>query len=105
MESIVILKSGEEMPASFVGEVFYSLQSLFKQYPVPFVELVSLARNPKHELFGRTGNILREMNFLESGMSLRDDVRLIVLAATEGEGLDLHIVLPIRVFPGHMTGI
>ncbi len=95
MESFATLRNGGQVPLQLASDVFFSLQSLCQQYPVPFVELVALARNPEHKLFGSAGNILQERKLLEPDMTLSDNVRLIVLSATEGEGLDLHTVLPI----------
>ncbi len=96
MENTVVLKSGEELFAPIVSVIYLTLQELLKKQPIAFIELVSLARNPKHELFADTGDILKDLKLIESDMSIPKDVRLVILAASEGEGLGLRLVSPVK---------
>lgn len=96
MQSNLILKTGEEVPAPIVNVVMISLEALIKQNPLAFYELVQISRNPEHKLFGNTGDVLRQFALIEADRQPCDATRLIVLAATEGEGLALKLVQPVR---------
>lgn len=96
MQSSLILKTGEEVPAPIVNVVMISLEALIKQNPFVFYELVQISRNPEHKLFGNTGDVLRQLALIETNGQPCDAVRLIVLAATEGEGIELKLVQPIH---------
>lgn len=95
MSPTVILRTGKEMLSALVGAVMLSLEELIEKNPIAFYELVQLVRNPNHQLFGNAGDILRKFNFIEIGGQPHDMTRQIILAATEGEGLNLKLVPPI----------
>ena len=96
MQSSLILRTGEEVPAALVSVVMISLEALMKQNPVAFYELVQISRNPGHKLFGNTSKVLQQFALIEADGQPCDATRLIVLAATEGEGLALKLVQPVR---------
>lgn len=96
MQSSLILKTGEEMPTPLVAVVMLALEELIEQNPIAFHELVQISRNPEHELSGNTGNILRNLSLIEANGQPRAETRLVVLAATEGEGLSLKLVQPVH---------
>lgn len=96
MQSSLILRTGEEVPTPLVGAVMLALETLVKKNPIALYELVQISRNPKHKLFGNTGDILRDLALIETNGQPCDATRLIVLAATEGEGLALKLVQPIH---------
>lgn len=95
MEMTVKLRTGEVALTPMVGAVSMSLKSLMQKRPIALYELVMLCRDPKHELFGNAGDILKELNLIEGDGRPHDDVRQIVLASTEGEGMDMHLVSPL----------
>ena len=96
MQSSVTLRTGEEVPTSLVNVLMLSLKTLAEQNPIALYELVEISRDPKHKLFGNTGGILRDLNLIEADGKPHDMTRLIVLAAAEGEGLELKLVSPVR---------
>ena len=96
MQSSLILRTGEEVPAALASVVMISLETLMKQNPIAFYELVQISRNPKHKLFGNTADVLRQSALIETNGQPCDATRLIVLAATEGEELTLKLVQPVR---------
>ncbi len=96
MQSSLILRTGEEVPTPLVGTVMLALETLIEKNPIAFYELVQISRNPKHKLFGNTGDILSNLALIDANGQPCDATRLIVLAATEGEGLALKLVQPIH---------
>lgn len=90
----VTLASGAEIPKITVVTTFINLQELFRTRFIEFYKLVQLARNPGHQLFGQSGDVLRALGFLDGLGKLQGTVREIVLASTEGEDFDLRIVSP-----------
>lgn len=96
MESSVMLRTGEEVPTPLVSAVMFSLKTLFEQNAIALYELVEISRNPKHKLFGNTGDVLRKFNLIEADGQPHEATRLIVLAAAESEGLGLKLVSPVR---------
>ena len=103
MQSSLILRTGEEVPTPLVGAVVLVLETLVEKNPIAFYELVQISRNPKHKLLGNTGDILRDLALIEANGQPCDATRLIVLAATEGEGLALKLVQPIHKEHGGQT--
>lgn len=96
MQSTVILRTGEEVPTPIATVVFASLKNLFETDPVAFYELVEISRDPKHELFGCTGDVLRARRLIENNGQPHDVSRLVILAAADGVGMELKLVSPIR---------
>lgn len=93
----VKLRTGEEAFAPMVTLVMSSLEELIKKDPIGlvFYDLVMLCRNPNYKLFGNAEEVLRERNLIETDGQPHDLVRSIVLAATEGEGLEMKLVSPL----------
>lgn len=95
MDQTVILRTGEETLTPLVTAAMSSLKSLMERQPIALYELVMLARDPQHKLFGNSGSILRQLNLIEADGRIHDSMRTIILAATEGDGLDLKLVSPL----------
>lgn len=53
--------------------------------PIAFFEMVELAKNPAHRLFGNTGALLERVGIIQAGIML-DDVRAVIDAAFEIQG-------------------
>ncbi|OHU47354.1 hypothetical protein BKG82_27270 [Mycobacteroides chelonae] len=68
---------------------YLGLRDLLRDNPIAFYELVMLARNPDHELFGNTEEHLTA--FLDGPGNIQTTCKRIILAATYGEGLDLSL--------------
>ena len=92
---LVVLRDGSVVPRMVIGPLMRSLRELVMDDWSTFYELVLLSRNPQHCLFGSCGGRLVELHLLEQDGQPHDIIRKIVLAATEGEELDLHLVDPI----------
>jgi len=72
-----------------------SLTNLMRENPIAFYELVMKCRNPEHELFGNTGEVLSPLNLIQPNGHVHDGIRNIVLSATEGEELDMTLGSPV----------
>lgn len=96
MQPKVMLRTGEEVPAQLVDVVMVTLEKLIEQNHIAFYGLVRISRDRKYKLFGHTGDVLRTLNLIEADGQPNDATRLIVLAAAEGEGLEVRLVSPVR---------
>lgn len=81
--------------AQLAAVLHASLGHLLQSQPVFFYELVMSCRNPSHRLFGTAaGEELKRRALIErlnpdGTAEIHDDIRNIVLASTDGEGLDM----------------
>lgn len=101
--STVTLRTGKEAIEPMVKVLSLSLQSLMAKNPIALYELAEKCKDTSHELFGNTGNLLRELSLIEPDGSVKDIVQDIVLASVEGEGLEMHLVNPIGVLTADET--
>ena len=90
----VTLKSGERLPASLGGITVAGIRILFEYAPAGLSEFIDLCRDPKHQVQQQYRELLESVNLLRQSQP-RPEVRAIVLAAAEGEGLDLHLIDPV----------
>lgn len=95
MQSTVTLKSGEEVRTSLKKTVMLALQSLMKNHPVAFYEMVMLCRDPDHEIWGDMGETLQDWKLVKPNGKVRPEVREIVLNAVKGEDMDMQLVSPV----------
>lgn len=79
----------KDIPPNLVKVVYLSLRETLRDNPVAFYELVTLARNPDHELFGSAGEYLRKRALLDAPNNIQTTCKRIVLAATHGDGLEM----------------
>ncbi|MBD3004772.1 hypothetical protein [Streptomyces sp. 5-10] len=98
---MVKLKTGAEVSQYVLGTTLTALNRLFSQEAsmgeaLAAIELVTLARDPGHVLFGRTSQTLADLSLVDHAHRMHDDVRQIVLAATEGDDMGLYLVSPIK---------
>ena len=97
---MTILRTGAEVPDSFVPAVIITLQYLLKEEPVALYELAMLARDPSHQPYGGTGEVLRTLGLTDGTGKIRDSTRAVILAAIEGEGLGMHLRSPYAACSG-----
>ena len=88
------LQNGSRVEEFQVAAIMVSLRSLFDRRPIAFYELVMLARDPKHVIFGNNGEELVRSGLLDSNHQMHDVIRNIVLSATEGDGVDMILRSP-----------
>ena len=91
----VILRNGRTMQRRTVEAIWYSLQTLFKERPLAFYELVEVARDPNHVPLGNYRKILQDYQLLHTGAKLHDGIRDVVLSAVEDDDIDRHLVPPV----------
>ena len=88
------LRNGSREEELQVACIMVSLRSLFDRRPIAFYELVMVARDPKHVIFGNNGEELVRSGLLDSNHQMHDVIRNIVLSATEGDGVDMILRSP-----------
>jgi hypothetical protein len=93
MESVT-LKTGATIPIHTFIETYKSLRSLAESDdPFLFYEFVMLCRDSNHEFWNHnTQQRLNDLSLIQADGHIQDDVREVVLSATEGEGLDLTLL-------------
>jgi hypothetical protein len=94
---LVRLKNGFELPLVLVKVTMLSLGHLMQSNPIAFYELVMKCRDLKHVFWGDTGKVLKNLGLLEpwDSNTPQKSIRIIVLAAVEGEGLKMKLTSPI----------
>lgn len=85
----VYLKNNSEEAASLVNVMMVSLCLLFDEDPIVFYELVMLARDQQHNLFGNTGDKLKDLHLIQRDNRMHTSLRNIVLSAVAGDGLEM----------------
>lgn len=96
-QAIVTLKNGAQASTSLVAVTMISLRKLLENErggAIAFYELVEKCRKPDHKLWGSTGELLG--CFMDGSGQVQNTLRSIILAASEGEGLDLKLVSPVE---------
>lgn len=93
METVKI-RGGFEHVKVLVTRTVVSVSHLMKEKPIAFYELVMKCRDRDHKLFGSAGAELRAMSLMSDDGSMHAAIKEIVLAATEGDGLDLKMRSP-----------
>lgn len=91
---LLTLRTGAEVPDVLLASVSSALGRLWATNPIAVFELVSLARDPNHELSGNSGEVLERFGLLQGGR-LHGAIKDIVLASTDGEDVDIRQVSPL----------
>ena len=91
---MTILRTGAEVPDSLTPVVMLSLKKLAADDPIALFELVELARDPSHKLFGNTGSTLKELALVDGRGKLHGLTRDVILAAAAGGMFVLHLRSP-----------
>ena len=93
---MVTLRTGEEVPEVIVKSTVIALIMLLEKDFTAFYDLVELARNPEYEIWGPNLQILRSSSLItEPDDQPHRLVRLVILAATEGGGMEMTLVFPL----------
>jgi hypothetical protein len=93
---LVTLHNGAEEPDVVVMTTMLSLGTLFKSNPIAVYELVQLTRNPSHQPFGNTGEVLQGLGLVGEDGRMHDSVRNVVQSAIVGEDLDMSLRHPVK---------
>lgn len=92
------LKNGSEEYDVLVKTVMFIINELLKDgKAIPLYELVMLARDSKHELWGQTGEGLKKLSLIEettSGYSIHSSIKNIILSSAVGDGLEMEFQDP-----------
>lgn len=91
----VALRNGTQEAKPLVAVLAMVLPDLMKENPIAFVELVALCRDPSHQLFGNTGEVLRARQLIDTEGKVHDSCRNIILSSVEDDSLDMMLVSPI----------
>jgi hypothetical protein len=91
--TMVTLRTGRIVPEPALVTTLISLEEVAHN-PIAFFEIVSLARDPSHRMFGNTKEIAERFGLIDSNNTMHEIVRDIILAATDGEDFALHLVDP-----------
>jgi hypothetical protein len=97
--AIVRLRNGAEVPEPLVRTTQLAIELLMGTDPIALYELVQVARDPAHVMFGLSGPHCADLSLTEQQAGrwvARNAVRDIVLSATEGEGFDLSLCNPLE---------
>lgn len=92
---MVRLHNGAEESIDVIVVTMMSLQELFWNKPVIVYELVMLARDPSHQLYANTSEVLQQLALVEAKDRMDDSVRNVVLSAVDGEGIDMILRNPV----------
>lgn len=94
--NIVTLKDGTVIAEPMALVLNMSLNTLMSNNPIALYELVMLCCDAKHQLFGNTGTILRDMALIEPDGSIRDEIKAFFKNSAQGDGPDMQFVNPIK---------
>ena len=73
------------------------LDGLLKKDPVSFYEIVQKARNRDHVMFGKSGQVCKDISLLKPDDSMHGSIRNIILSSVAGDGLSMRLVSPVAV--------
>jgi hypothetical protein len=75
------LPDGTTVPTVTLRTTMMSLRRLCETNPVAAYELVEICRDPGHEPFGDTGEVLQRLGLVHANGRVHDDTRAVVLAS------------------------
>lgn len=90
----MLLHNGAEEQDQLVSATWLHLLALMGDHPVAFYELVLLARDPDHILFGNAGEKLVECDLIGPDNKMHASVRNITLSSVTGDGPDMQLRFP-----------
>lgn len=92
----VKLRNGSKVKRSLVTATIFSLRRLHEANPIALYELVMKCKDRNHQFFGKTGDDLKALALVDQGGNVQEDIRNIILSATDGESLvEWRLVSPI----------
>lgn len=92
------LNNGTEEFKELVLITFQALKRLFTEQPIYFYELMQLAKNKDHKIFGNISQDLLDCSLLNGNKDeyyLHDSIKNIVLSSIKGEGFNIQLINPI----------
>ena len=100
MTDIVTLRNGYTTSRVSMAVTFLHVELLLKQNSMAFYDLVTACRNPEHQLWPESEEILMLSTLVESvdaagRARIHEHTRSVVLSMVEGEELEMHLVNPI----------
>lgn len=90
----MLLHNDTEEQDKLVSDTWLKILSLVGDDTVAFYELVLLARNPDHILFGNAGEKLVERDLIGPDNIMHASVRNITLSSVTGDGPDMQLRFP-----------
>ena len=100
MTEIVTLTSGAQVPRPALVATLMNAEELAVTNPIAFYELVQAARNPDHQMFGNTGEVVAKWGMGDSAGGVNSTVCEVIAAAVVGDNFDLRFVNPIAPVTG-----
>lgn len=91
---IVTLRTGVKVPEPVLLTTLVALHELSND-PISTYELVMLARNPNHQLWANASTVLARLGLLMDDGKMHRSIREVVLAAFDGEDVDIYRVYPL----------
>ena len=88
------LKDGSIEVESLVVVTMLRLETLIKEDPIPFYELVMQSRNRDHRFFGNSGERLEELGFTNGGI-VDSSIAAVARNAVIGEGFEMILRSPL----------
>jgi hypothetical protein len=98
MDTVKLIDGCETSPGLVRAVQLGARTMMDKGLAIPLYEAVQLARDPSHTLFGRSGDILADLGWIDpfaQGVQLHKGVAEILRNMASGDGLDLSFVDPI----------
>lgn len=94
---IVTLHTGVEVHQSVLRTTTLAVNTLAEKPEnfIPLYELIQLASNPAHTLFGQTRNVLKNIGLLDADGRLHGDTAEVIRAGYVVEGFSVHAVNPL----------
>lgn len=93
--TMVTLRTGVAVPWPVEKLVEMHLRSLANDDVLALYDLVMLCRNGRYILSPGTAQTLHARGLIDTNGQPHDDIRAVVLASVEGEGLEMHLVDPL----------
>ena len=96
---VVTLKNGAQEYFPLVNVLKILVKVLMDSDPIGFYELVSLARNKDHKVFGGKETLSKAIEFdlVNNVLQINKSVKNFLLSAVEGDGLEMKLVNPVKV--------
>ena len=92
----VVLRTGKSVAGPIVASTMMLLERFATSDPGLLFDLVDLCNDGGYKVPNHSKKELQTLALLASDGRVRDDVKEIVLAATEGEGTNLTLVSPYK---------
>lgn len=87
---LIELRNGRRVPEAVMATTLIAAETIAENraHMVPFIELVTMAKDPDHQPFGNSGQVLESYGLLEGGRMHRY-TRDVIDAAYEIQGIEV----------------